>query len=165
MRRMLTTTVLVLAGLVACVAGAPAAAAMPPERFTVEFDDQFIDTESCGFPFDVRFVGSIDVTLFFDNDGNLIRVQGVGSDLGTATNPANGKTATGVDHWLEVERVESGEFAILGLFLHLNFPGAGIVLIDAGNITFDAEGNVIHLAGPHQVIDEGDFSALCAALA
>jgi len=164
MKRMLTTTVLVLAGLVASVAGAPAAAAMPPERFTVESDDQFTDTESCGFPFDVRFVGSIDVTLFFDNDGNLIRVQGVGSDVATATNPANGKTATGVDHWLEVENVESGESAVLGLFLHLNFPGAGIVLIEAGNITFDAEDNVIHLAGPHQVF-AGDFSALCEALA
>jgi hypothetical protein len=109
-------------------------------------------------------VGSIDFTLFFDAEGNLVRVQGIGSDVGTATNPANGKTATGVDHWLEVESVESGEFAVLGLFFHLNFPGAGIVLIDAGNVTFDAEGNPIRLAGPHQVF-EGDLSELCEALA
>lgn len=164
MRGMLTTTVFVLAGLVASVAGAPAAAAMPPERSTIKTDNHFTDTEVCGFPIDVSFVGSIDVTSFFDKDGNLIRVQGVGSDVATATNPANGKTAAGVDHFLRVEDVESGESAVLGLFLHLNFPGAGIVMIDAGNITRDAEGNVIHLAGPHQ-LDAGDFSALCEALA
>lgn len=164
MKRMLTTTVLVLAGLVASVLGAPVAAAMPPERSTVESDVHFTDTEACGFRIDVSFVGSIDVTSFFDYDGNLIRVQGVGSDVATVTNPASGKTAAGVDHFLRVEDVESGESAVLGLFLHLNFPGAGIVMIDAGNITRDAEGNVIHLAGPHQ-LDAGDFSALCEALA
>jgi hypothetical protein len=164
MRRMVVTALLVFAALVASAAGAPTAGAVPPERFTIEFEDQFTDTEACGFPIDFRFVGSIRFTEFFDREGNLVRVQGVGSDVGTATNPTNGKTATGVDHWLQVEDVRSGEFAILGLFFHLNFPGAGIVLHDAGNITFDAEGNVIHLAGPHQTFEE-DFSALCAALA
>jgi hypothetical protein len=164
MRRMLSVSMLFLAGVLASVAGAPAAAAVPPERFTEEFEDQFTDSESCDFPIDLSFSGSIDFTLFFDGEGNVVRVQGIGSDVGTATNPANGKTATGVDHWLEVESAESGEFAVLGLFFHLNFPGAGIVLIDAGNVTFDAEGNPIHLAGPHQVF-EGDFSELCEALA
>lgn len=164
MKRTITASVLVLAGLVASMAAAPAAAAMPPERSTVPTDVHFTDTEVCGFPIDVSFVGSIAITSFFDNDGNLIRVQGVGSDVATVTNPANGKTAAGVDHFLRVEDVESGESAVLGLFLHLNFPGAGIVMIDAGNITRDAEGNVIHQAGPHQ-LEAGDFSALCEALA
>lgn len=164
MRRTLTVPMFVLAALLAGVAGASVAGAVPPERFTEEFDDQFTDTENCDIPIDLRFVGSIDFTVFFDGDGNVVRVQGIGSDQGTATNPENGKTATGVDHWLQVERVESGEFAVLGLFFHLNFPGAGIVLIDAGNATFDAEGNLIHLGGPHQAL-EGDFSALCEALA
>jgi len=164
MRRMLTVPMFVFAAVLTSVVGASVAGAVAPERFTEEFEDQFTDTESCDFPIDLHFMGSIDFTLFFDSAGNLIRVQGVGSDVGTATNPANGKTAMGVDHWLEVEDVESGEFAVLGLFFHLNFPGAGIVLIDAGNATFDAEGNLIHLGGPHQAL-EGDFSALCEALA
>jgi hypothetical protein len=163
MRRKLMVPAVVLAATLAGVAGASVAGAVPPERFTEEFEDQFTDTESCDFPINLHFVGSIDFTLFFDSAGNLVRVQGIGSDVGTATNPANGKTATGVDHWLQVEEVESGEFAILGLFFHLNFPGAGIVLIDAGNATFDAEGNLIHMSGPHQAL-EGDLSALCEAL-
>jgi hypothetical protein len=162
MRRTLTATLLAFVGLLVGVA--PSAGAVAPERFTDEFVDQFTDTESCGFPIDLRFEGSIDFTVFFDRDGNVVRVQGVGSDVGTATNPANGKTVTGVDHWLEVETVESGDFAVLGLFFHLNFPGAGIVLIDAGNVTFDSEGNVIHLAGPHQAL-VGDLTVLCEALA
>ncbi len=83
--------------------------------------------------------------------------------MGTATNPLNGKTATGVDNWLEVFDVGSEEFSIRGLVFHFNFPGAGVVLIDAGILTFDADDNVILVGGPHQVF-EGDFEALCAAL-
>lgn len=47
---------------------------------------------------------------------------------------------------------------------HVNVPGAGIVLIDAGRVVFDeATGEVIVVSGPHQAL-EGDFSAICAAL-
>jgi hypothetical protein len=149
--------------LILIVLASPASA-VRPQPFFEEIEDSFTDTESCDFPIDVSFAGSIRGLEFFDRDGNLVRVQVHGSDVGTITNPANGKTATGVDHWLERFDVESGEFAILGLFFHLNFPGAGVVLIDAGHIRFDADGNVIHLAGPHQAF-EGDFEEVCAALA
>jgi hypothetical protein len=152
-----------LAGAIVALMSASPVAAIQPERFFVEFDDQFTDTEACGFPIEVRLVGSFSGSLFFDKEGNLVRVQAHGEDVGTVTNPANGKTATGVDHWLERFDVESGEFAILGLFFHLNVPGHGIVLLDAGHIRFDANGEVLHLAGPHQAF-VGDFSALCAAL-
>jgi hypothetical protein len=50
------------------------------------------------------------------------------------------------------------------LVFHVNVPGAGIVLIDAGRVVFDeATGEVIVVSGPHQAL-EGDFSAICAAL-
>lgn len=143
--------------------GSPAGA-VKTQPFFEEFEDSFTDTESCAFPLEVTFVGSIRGLEFFDKDGNLVRVQAHGKDVGTVTNPANGKTATGVDSWLEVFDVESGEFAVLRLFFHLNFPGSGVVLIDAGHIRFDADGSVVHLAGPHQAF-EGDFEDLCAALA
>jgi hypothetical protein len=149
--------------LILVVLASPASA-VKPQPFFEEFEDVFTDTESCDFPIDVSFVGSLSGLEFFDRDGNLVRVQAHGSDVGTITNPANGKAATGVDHWLEVFDVESGESAILGLFFHLNFPGAGVVLIDAGHIRFDADGNVVHLAGPHQAF-EGDLEEVCAALA
>lgn len=161
MRKVVRALVL---GVVLAISTASVAMAIQPERFFFEFEDVFTDTEVCGFPIEVSFVGSIRGSLFFDREGNLVRIQAHGKDLGTVTNPANGKTASGVDAWLERFDVESGEFAILGLFFHLNFPGAGIILLDAGHIRFDANGDLIHLAGPHQVF-EGDFSALCSALA
>jgi hypothetical protein len=162
-QRVAVPTVLAGVLLVLFVIASPAAA-VKPQPFFEEFEDSFTDTESCSFPVEVRFVGTIRGLEFFDREGNLVRVQAHGKDVGTATNPANGKTASGVDNWLDVFDVESGEFATLGLFFHLNVPGAGVVLLDAGHIRFDADGNVVHLAGPHQVF-EGDFAALCAALA
>lgn len=153
-----------LCAAVLTVLAASPAGAVPPERFTDEFADEFTETAICGFPIDISFVGSVRGTEFFDRAGNLVSVQVHGEDVGTITNPANGEDCRGGDHWLETTDVVSGEFAILGLFFHLNFPGAGIVLLDAGHIRFDANGESIHLAGPHQAF-EGDFAALCAALA
>lgn len=156
--------VALVAALVASLALAATAGAGKPQQFSFSFEDSFVDTQSCSFPVEVSFVGTISGLEFFDKSGNLVRVQAKGKDVGTVTNPANGKTASGVDNWLETFDVASGEYAIRGLYFHLNFPGAGIVLLDAGHIRFDANGDVIHLAGPHQAF-QGDFAAMCAALA
>jgi hypothetical protein len=43
-------------------------------------------------------------------------------------------------------------------------PGGGKVLIDAGRFVVDANGNLIFEVGIHEYLD-GDFQALCAALA
>ncbi|HEX5951208.1 MAG TPA: hypothetical protein VFZ96_09405 [Actinomycetota bacterium] len=164
MKRISTVSTLASVLLVVGVAFAPAAAAIPPERSSVPFDDAFTDDETCPFPIEVRFVGRLEITTFLDQQGDVVRVQVHGSDVGTATNPANGKTARGVDNYMVVENVEAGTTATVGLFVHMNFPGAGIVLIDAGNVVVDADGDIVHSGGPHDLIT-GDFAALCAALA
>ncbi|HEU4356384.1 MAG TPA: hypothetical protein VFT27_12410 [Actinomycetota bacterium] len=163
-KRVSTVSTLALVLLVASVALAPAAAAVAPERSWAAFDDAFTDDQTCAFPIDVRFVGRLEITTFFDRHGDVVRVQMHGSDIGTATNPANGRTARGVDHYMVVERVKSGETATVGLFVHMNLPGAGIVLIDVGNVVVDADGNVVHTGGRHDLLT-GNFGALCAALA
>ncbi len=152
-----------LCAAVLTVLAASPAGAVPPERFTDEFADEFTETAICGFPIDISFVGSVRGTEFFDRAGNLVSVQVHGEDVGTITNPANGKTAGGVDHWLETIDVVGDEFAILGLFFHLN-SRRGHRAARRRHIRFDANGESIHLAGPHQAF-EGDFAALCAALA
>jgi hypothetical protein len=163
-KRTSTVFTIALALLVVGVALAPVAAAVPPERSWVAFDDMFTDDETCAFPLDVRFVGRLEITTFFDRHGDVVRVQMHGSDIGTATNAVNGKTARGVDHYMVVERVMAGTTATVGLFVHMNFPGAGIVLIDVGNVVVDADGNILHAAGRHDLVT-GNFSGLCAALA
>ncbi|HEX6254241.1 MAG TPA: hypothetical protein VFZ70_00380 [Euzebyales bacterium] len=89
------------------------------------------------------------------------------SDDGTATNPETGASVSGHDAWTVVIDFENGEpttESFFGLVFHFNAPGAGIVLIDAGRVVFDAStGEVIVVSGPHQEL-EGDLSALCAAL-
>lgn len=164
MRRVVTIVMLLAIGLWGSVLGAPRAFGAPGETFSEEFAEVFTSKKECGFKVEFSFVGSVTVTEFLDAEGNVTRLLLHGEDVGSATNPANGKTATGDDHWLERHDVETGEMAIIGLFFHLNFGGAGIVVIDAGKVVFDADGNVIFLAGPHQVL-EGDFAALCEALA
>jgi hypothetical protein len=171
MGRIRSVTMVVLAGLLLTVTLALPAGAARPVRETIPLDNSFLDTESCDpYGFDpeidlqVSFVGQARIVRFFDRQGNLTRVHVHGSDVATVTNPANGKTAQGVDRWLEIDNRRTGEYTIVGLYYHLNFPGAGIVLLEAGRITFDAEGNVVHLSGPHDVF-EGNFGALCHALA
>ena len=152
-----------IAALVTSLLGVVPANASQPVTFTVEFDDHFVDTEICDFDVEVRFVGTLRITEFYDRAGNLVRVQIKGKDLGTATNVETGKTASGVDNWLETIDPTKDVGVIRGLVFHLNVPGHGIVLIDAGYIAFQGD-EVVRVAGPHQVF-EGEFEALCAALA
>jgi hypothetical protein len=44
-------------------------------------------------------------------------------------------------------------------------PGEGVVLLQAGTIRFDEDGNATFIAGPHQVFPESDTQKLCEALA
>lgn len=146
-------------------AAALPAVALPPEQDSFEFVDEFTDEESCGFAIDVSFVGQGTERLFFDQNGDLDKIILNLSDRGTVTNPANGKTLKGRDAWTVIVEFENGEdvgSSIAGLVFHLNAPGGGIVLIDAGRLVFDDTGLVV-VNGPHQLL-EGDFAALCAAL-
>ena len=53
---------------------------------------------------------------------------------------------------------------MIGEAFAITVPGQGVAVLGAGKLVFDAEGNVIFEAGPHQVL-HGDFVTLiCAAL-
>jgi hypothetical protein len=153
--------------LLAMMAVAVPAAAVPPTRESFEFIDEFVDEESCGFPLEVTFVGGGTETTFYNDDGTVKKVIVSLSDEATVTNPETGTSLSDHEAWTEVIDFEDGEpttRSVFGLVFHLNAPGAGIVLIDAGRVVFDeATGELIVVNGPHQGL-EGDFSAFCAAL-
>ncbi|HSK56000.1 MAG TPA: hypothetical protein VK908_12145 [Jiangellales bacterium] len=153
-----------IAALVTSLLGVVPANASQPVTFTIEFDDTFTDTEACDFPIEVSFVGSLRITEFSDRSGELVRVQVKGTDYGTATNRQSGKTASGRDNWLETFDARTGTSTIRGLYIRLNVPGHGVVLLDVGYAEFDGDGVLVQLSGPHQAF-EGEFEALCAALA
>jgi hypothetical protein len=138
------------------------AGAHPPEREEFPFSVRFVDDEICAFPIEFSFEGTIKITRYFDENGNLIRVHALASDNASATNLDTGTSATGHEVssvWFDMD----GSETISGLPIHLNTPGHGAVLIDAGRLELDSSGTPTFIAGPHQGL-EGDYGELCIAL-
>jgi hypothetical protein len=104
--------------------------------------------------------------LFFDKQGNLLRIveQLWGTD--TFTNSVTGKAYPMSFHNNVVVDFTTSppQGASSGVGYRLVVPGAGAVFLDVGRIVIDRQGTVYFEAGPHQATD-GDFAGLCAALA
>ncbi len=151
--------------MAAMIAASVPATAVPPEQEQFPFTVGFVDEDLCGFPIEFSFEGTVNVTRFFDRQGNLTRIQMRSADDAIATNLNNGKTATGHEVSTITVDVEEGTEALTGLSIHLNVPGHGAVLMEVGRVAFDLEtGEPTFVAGQHQLA-EGDFSEFCAALA
>ena len=103
--------------------------------------------------------------LFFDNEGNLVKIveQVWGTD--TFTNSVTGKAYPMDFHDTVVidSATAPSQAALIGVIFRLIVPGAGAVFLDVGRIVLDRQGNVYFQAGPHQFFD-GDLEALCTAL-
>ena len=156
--------VVTLAGLVMVLGFVSTAAADQPEKVVIrDIMITQVDSTSCEFPFLEEFTGRVTITTFFDNEGNPIRVQLHLPFDGTLTNEASGTSVSATQDLIVVEDLVAGTTTFLGVRFRVNFPGLGYVLLDAGRVVFDADGNVIFKAGPHQVINE-DFEAFCEAL-
>jgi hypothetical protein len=78
-------------------------------------------------------------------------------------NPESGKSIVESDHVHNSIYPNAG-FVIIGLNFHFSYPGGGLVLIDAGRLVANEEGDLVFEAG-HHAIEDGDVSALCSALA
>jgi hypothetical protein len=161
-RRVVLCASLVLGLSLAVIA--PAAAA-PPEKVVIEdIHIEQVDSTSCDFPFLEVFDGRVTITTFFDDEGNPIRIQFYLPFHGTLTNEATGESVS-ADQVLQLTLdLEEGTESDVGLRFRVVFPGLGVVLLDAGRVVFDADGNVAFEAGPHQIVNE-DFAEFCAAFA
>lgn len=104
------------------------------------------------------------ITTFFDEEANPTRVTFHLPFHGTLTNEATGESVSADQVLQETVDLDEGTDTFVGLRFRVTFPGLGVVLLDAGKIVFDADGNVTFEAGPHQVFNE-DFTAFCAAFA
>ena len=121
---------------------------------------------SCG-DFDIVDHFSVDFTLrlFFDRDGN--RIRGVESVQGTDTfvNSETGASISGRFANTVLIDFESGLGANAGIVFKLIVPGAGPVFMEIGRVVSNRDGSIVTFqAGPRQFSD-GDFGAVCAALA
>ncbi len=131
----------------------------------VEFrQSEFTDVIDCGdFLAIAEFMLFNRVTFFFDNEGNLVGAQNHGKGRGIVTNSVTGKSAIDRGTFTVFLDFEEGTMTTTGTFDIITVPGEGIVFKDAGRIVFDADDDVIFVAGTHDFW-LGDPTALCAAV-
>jgi hypothetical protein len=166
-RRPLARRLAPVAGALACALTlgllvAPDAAAGKPE--SLHFSDSFteVDTETCGFPITLQLSFSADVQFYYDRDGNLdhsinhIRLRGTDTAYGVSLSETADFT-----HTYDFTTGVNGDLGLLG---KVSVPGGGAIGLDAGRILSDDDGNLLFVAGRHDVLS-GDASAYCGAFA
>jgi hypothetical protein len=162
MRRFVAVAVLVttLAGF--GVAPAAAASGVVHDRFSVEDSD--IDTSTCSFPIAVSSSANINDALFFDANGELVRVLETVNHVDISYS-ANGNTLTatgtgGID--IRFRPDGSVSATTFGINLLMTIPQYGAVFLDVGRaeFLFDPHIHVLFQAGPASY----DTVAFCGAL-
>jgi hypothetical protein len=147
----------VAATLAAAATVAGAARAAPPAKDTSFGSFTFEDTTTCPGITITQHNEERDTTLEFSPTRLEIQRHGV------ATLTANGKTLT--SNFSAQIFIDSNTVKVVGTVYNIQVPGAGSVVMDAGNVGFDFEtGEVLYVHGPHQQLS-GDVAALCGYLA
>jgi hypothetical protein len=152
-------TIHILAAALA-VAGtvAGAATAAPPAKDTFSDSFSFEDTSTCPGITITQHNEERDTVVDFSATRTTIQRHGV------ATLSANGKTLTS-NFSAKIFFDVPNSVRVVGTVYDIQVPGAGNVLLDAGNIAFDFEtGDLLYVHGPHQQFS-GDVAALCGYLA
>jgi hypothetical protein len=162
---MLSTLAATMAAMLALAGSASAA---KPTVKTDQFEGtEFIaDCGDFGYDFDVLadYVLDVRTITYVDRAGNedsrKMHFQFHSFYYNSVTGEGFAETETGTD----VFDVQTGEETSHGLSYHVTVPGEGAVLVQAGTVVYDEDGNVVFEAGPHPV-EEKDFGKLCEALA
>jgi len=108
----------------------------------------------------------LDYTLrqFFDQDGNLVKMEETVSGTDTFINSKTGKAIAAPFHNNVLIDPQTRFGANAGIIFRVTVPGAGAVFLDVGRLVTNQAGTEITFeAGPHQFFD-GDLGGLCAAL-
>jgi hypothetical protein len=119
----------------------------------------------CG-DFEVRtdFVVDGQSTVFFDSDGNPDYARIHLRFVDFYYNSETGEGFTEHEHSNTLLDLPRGvEVTSSGVSYRVTVPGEGVVLLEAGRLEFDEAGNLVFVAGPHQVL-RGDTEKLCEAL-
>jgi hypothetical protein len=152
-------TIHILAATLA-VAGtlAGAATAAPPAKDTFFDSFSFEDSSTCPGITITQHNEERDTVVDFSATRTTIQRHGV------ATLSANGKTLTS-NFSAKIFFDVPNSVKVVGTVYNIQVPGAGSVLLDAGNIAFDFEtGDLLYVHGPHEQFS-GDVAALCGYLA
>ena len=145
----------------AALALALPAGATPPLSETVT--ESAVESVGCdGFDaiLERSFTGL--VTVYFDNQGNPVRVQVHAAMTGTVTNTVTGRSLPLRGHILLVDNFTTGVVTFVGPVFLANDPGRGAVITDTGRISFSGD-ELVFEAGPHEANNNPEI--ICAAVA
>jgi hypothetical protein len=165
--KIVTTARFVIVSLTVVLALLPLSVALasPPLIQTMhDQGTQVVPVTPCGFPVVLDWTEDDHITIFFDQSGNPVKVQVHVQYYAKVINPGNGKSVIENATYTIVFNLQTGSSTYAGTEYNVNVPGAGIVLLDAGRVIFDANGNITFERGPKEFLN-GDFQAFCSALA
>jgi hypothetical protein len=144
---------------------AGSASAAKPEPQTIHEEETELIADCGDFQVLTDYVLDIRELVFFDSAGNedFARVHLTFHDFFYNSETGEGFAETNTGNNV-IDLPSGAEVTSMGLSYHVTVPGEGVVLLQAGRLEFDEAGNVVFVAGPHQVLEE-DFDKLCEALA
>lgn len=159
-----------LSGCAAFGFAAPASAT-PPERFNFSESGSEPGFVQCdGFAIDLEGTTTTDGTVFFDQNGEVVRVLERSRVTETFTNSVTGKTLVnhGVfqDTFTRIEGTDEFRHTVVGYDFKATAPGQGLVLADIGRKVYAPDGDhFVFEAGQHDMPQGPAVEALfCAAL-
>ena len=163
----IATLAAVALGAVTALVCVTAAVADAPERgtFPIGLHATFPAGTFCAFDVSVDIDGTGSFAIYDNPPRNIQHYE----QQGTIT--ANGKTLLVNDHWNVTTTPpsspaeEQGVFTQRGAAFHIQAPGSGMVLLDAGYlVTLFPDGAVVVAHGQFPFEVGGDVSSVCAAL-
>jgi Tfp pilus tip-associated adhesin PilY1 len=144
----------------------PASAAPPAVVVEGDFENTFFvpaADDVCGVDTMVHEVGSVKITEFYDNDGDMIRARR--KVMGTTT--VTTEFGQVVDRWSENGTFDPGTLTVTvtGNPYNVHAGTGGVLVNDSGRIVIDTRTDeALVVNGPHQA-RFGEFEDACAVLA
>jgi hypothetical protein len=144
------------------------ASAVPPTQQAQTFSGEVSDSgEACGFPLSWEFTGEVLITRFFDQAGELIRIQVEVRESGTITNLDTGEVVE-LPRTAFMERVlflPDGSIIIEDVGLSVRVTGPDEMLLDVGRFVVSLNPNeLLQSAGQHPIREINPFSVSDPAL-
>jgi hypothetical protein len=145
---------------VALALALPAGATPPLSEIVTESAVESVSCDGFEAVLERNFSGL--VTVYFDNQGNPVRVQVQVAMTGSLTNSVTGTSLPLRGHILLVDNFTTGVVTFVGPVFLANDPGRGAVITDTGRVSFSGD-ELVFEAGPHEAIDNPEV--FCAAVA
>ena len=138
----------------------PVSAVQPQLEAFVDASSEVIECGDVSATVERRYEGTL--AVFFDKQGNPIRIQFAAQMTGSVT-PDGGEAIEVRGDVLVVIDLVRATFAYDGQVLMANEPASGAIIQDTGRFLVDDLDNVLLEAGPHDAIDSGG-AIFCTSL-